>query len=139
MCVTLCNERAIGAVPGVETRSAQASRRRRVEEKLSGEGKSVSLDDKIFSWVDRRLGAPQPPYWFRPKRFGLGWGLPSSREGWLCMAPMLVGLVIGLPITPFAPAAGSAVLLGGILIGLPLSLWGAIVHGDPKGRTWSQG
>jgi len=33
-------------------------------------------------------------YWFRAKRYGWGWGLPLTWEGWLVLA-VFVGLLIG--------------------------------------------
>lgn len=28
------------------------------------------------------MGANEPRYWFRAKRYGWGWGLPRTWEGW---------------------------------------------------------
>jgi hypothetical protein len=33
-------------------------------------------------------------YWFRAKRYGWGWGLPVTWQGWLVLA-VFVGLLIG--------------------------------------------
>jgi hypothetical protein len=45
-------------------------------------------------------------YWFRRKRFGWGWGLPSSRQGWAFFIPWLAVLVFVsfhfMPGRPFA-------------------------------------
>lgn len=34
-------------------------------------------------------------YWFPAKRYGWGWGLPATWQGWVVMIVWLVGLVVG--------------------------------------------
>jgi hypothetical protein len=45
-------------------------------------------------------------YWFRRKRFGWGWGLPSSWQGWAFFIPWLAVLIYVsshfMPQRPFA-------------------------------------
>jgi CHASE2 domain-containing sensor protein len=45
-------------------------------------------------------------YWFRRKRFGWGWGLPSSWQGWAFFIPWLAMLIYVtfhfMPQRPFA-------------------------------------
>jgi hypothetical protein len=45
-------------------------------------------------------------YWFRAKRYGLGWGLPCSWQGWTFflawLAAMLVAATALMPRHPFA-------------------------------------
>ena len=45
-------------------------------------------------------------YWFRRKRFGWGWGLPSSWQGWAFFIPWLAVLICVsfhfMPQRPFA-------------------------------------
>jgi hypothetical protein len=39
----------------------------------------------------------QPKYWFRAKRYGWGWGLPLSWQGWVVFAiyfALLAGVVV---------------------------------------------
>lgn len=44
---------------------------------------------------------PTPRYWFRAKRYGLGWGLPLTWQGWAVLAAFVVLLVLGgLVFTP---------------------------------------
>lgn len=53
-------------------------------------------------------GAPR--YWFRAKRYGWGWGLPSSWEGWLALAAFLVLVVLsGIVFSPTAQPIAYAV------------------------------
>ncbi len=58
-------------------------------------------------------------YWFPAKRFGWGWGLPNSWQGWAVLV-VFIGLVIGgiflfnagaNPLPFIAYAAGLCVLL----------------------------
>jgi hypothetical protein len=56
-----------------------------------------------FTWGRRRdmtprnhgesLMLPEGKYWFPAKRYGWGWGLPSTWQGWLVLAALL-GLVV---------------------------------------------
>ncbi len=34
-------------------------------------------------------------YWFSAKRYGWGWGIPSSWQGWLVLAAFVALLVVG--------------------------------------------
>lgn len=36
----------------------------------------------------------RPPYWFRARRSGRGWGLPSSLPGWIFFLGWLVVLLL---------------------------------------------
>jgi hypothetical protein len=38
---------------------------------------------------------PSGRYWFHAKRYGYGWGLPSSWPGWVVLALFAVGLAVG--------------------------------------------
>jgi hypothetical protein len=41
------------------------------------------------------MSSPRTPrYWFRAKRYGWGWGLPSAWQGWVVLLTYL-GLVLG--------------------------------------------
>ena len=39
----------------------------------------------------------QPRYWFRAKRYGWGWGLPLTWEGWVVFAVWLGGFIAAVP------------------------------------------
>ena len=53
-------------------------------------------------------------YWFRAKRYGWGWGLPSSPAGWVFFSLWFVALIAGViwlrPLHPLAPVAFVAVM-----------------------------
>ena len=44
---------------------------------------------------------PEPPrYWFPAKRYGWGWGLPSTWEGWVMLVGYLALLVALILLVP---------------------------------------
>ena len=40
--------------------------------------------------------AAKPPYWFHAKRYGWGWGLPASWQGWVVLLVWLGALTDGM-------------------------------------------
>jgi hypothetical protein len=42
----------------------------------------------------------EPPYWFPAKRYGWGWGLPMTWQGWLVLAAFLALVVAGTFLFP---------------------------------------
>jgi hypothetical protein len=36
-----------------------------------------------------------PKYWFPAKRYGWGWGLPATWQGWLVLIVYLLALIVG--------------------------------------------
>jgi len=40
------------------------------------------------------------PYWFRAKRYGWGWGLPLTWQGWVALALFVVLLVADIVLFP---------------------------------------
>ena len=49
-------------------------------------------------------------YWFPTKRYGWGWGIPTTWQGWLVLAAFVVLLIIGSIVLP--PGKQILVLLG---------------------------
>ena len=39
-------------------------------------------------------------YWFRAKRYGWGWGLPMTWQGWMVLVAFIVLLVLGSILFP---------------------------------------
>ena len=39
----------------------------------------------------------RPKYWFRAKRYGWGWGLPSAWQGWVVLLSYLALVLGGIP------------------------------------------
>ena len=80
--------------------------------------------------------APQPHYWFPAKRYGWGWGVPRTWQGWVVIA-LYVALI----------AAGAAVVSPSLkpgyyaayLVGLTIVLIGVCwVKGEPPRWRWGQ-
>ena len=72
----------------------------------------------------------QPRYWFRRKRHGWGWSLPSTWEGWVAYA---VHLAVVIAAAAFAPPGLSIAVL---VVATGVLIWIAYRHGEPP-RTAS--
>lgn len=73
-------------------------------------------------------------YWFRAKRYGWGWGLPQTWQGWLTLAAFVAGNIIWAAVVPpthwpLLYPAGVAILIGGLL-GICLA------KGEPPAWHW---
>jgi len=58
-------------------------------------------------------------YWFRAKRYGWGWGLPSSPAGWTFFLSWIVMLVVGvvwLKRHQSLPPAGFVAMMTSLLV-----------------------
>jgi hypothetical protein len=77
---------------------------------------------------------PERKYWFPAKRYGWGWGIPSSREGWLVLAAFVGLLVVGSflfpPRTRLGPYLAYVAVLCALLIGV---CW---LKGEPPRWRW---
>lgn len=56
----------------------------------------------------------QPRYWFPAKRYGWGWGLPSTWEGWGVLAAYVSLVAAGSLLFP--PAKHPALYLGYVAV-----------------------
>jgi hypothetical protein len=73
-------------------------------------------------------------YWFPAKRYGWGWGLPSSWQGWLVIVGYLALLALGC--TLFPPASRTAAFVGyvaGLTALLIAICW---LKGEPPRWRW---
>ncbi len=98
----------------VRTASAEASRTR-------------------FKTLERE-GDVTARYWFRAKRYGWGWGLPVTWEGWACLAALVVlicadGWAFPPARHPVAFSAGAAGLV--VILAIVLRL-----KGEPPRWRW---
>jgi drug/metabolite transporter (DMT)-like permease len=73
-------------------------------------------------------------YWFPAKRYGWGWGLPTSWEGWLVCAAFLALIVAGVFLFPPARALGSFITYT-IVVGV-LLLAVCWLKGEPPRWRW---
>ncbi len=75
-----------------------------------------------------------PEYWFPAKRYGWGWGLPSTWQGWLGLLVLLVLALIGallfLPRDHLGPYLAYVAVLSALLIGI---CW---LKGEPPRWRW---
>lgn len=70
-------------------------------------------------------------YWFRAKRYGYGWGFPSTWEGWLVFA-LFLALVIGTGA--LLPGAALPVTLVAAVGLIAVSYW----KGEPPRWRWGK-
>jgi hypothetical protein len=73
-------------------------------------------------------------YWFPAKRYGWGWGIPNSWQGWLVMAAFTGLLVLGAFLFPPGTDVGAFLLF----IGIPCALLIAVcwLKGEPPRWPW---
>jgi hypothetical protein len=75
-----------------------------------------------------------PEYWFPAKRYGWGWGLPSTWQGW---AVLITYLALGLGGVAFVPVSNGIVLYAAYLAVLTVALvaicW---LKGEPPRWRW---
>lgn len=78
----------------------------------------------------------RPRYWFPAKRYGWGWGLPATWEGWLVLAAYVALMAAGAFLFPpaKAPAAFAACIaaLSALFVGV---CW---LKGEPPGWRWGE-
>jgi hypothetical protein len=78
--------------------------------------------------------ATTPRYWFRAKRYGYGWGLPASWQGWVVLLLYVAGLAAGGALLP-ENAAGYALL---VLV-MTVALIGiGYAKGEPPRWRWGR-
>ena len=73
-------------------------------------------------------------YWFPAKRYGWGWGLPSSWQGWVTLLVYLTMVVSGIPFVQVAK--GSVVYLGYVLVLTVALIAVCWIKGEPPRWRW---
>jgi hypothetical protein len=76
----------------------------------------------------------QPEYWFPAKRYGWGWGPPSTWQGWVVMAAFIILLGAGFAIFPVAEHRVGFFIYSGVLVVLLITV--CYVKGEPPGWRW---
>ena len=76
----------------------------------------------------------EPNYWFSAKRYGWGWGPPTSWQGWV----VLIGyLALIISATILLSTGGEllrlAIVIGGLTVALVLVCW---LKGEPPRWRW---
>jgi hypothetical protein len=74
--------------------------------------------------------------WFRAKRFGWGWGPPSSWQGWVVLVAYLVLVVGGIPLVQ--ATKGDLVYVVYTMVCTVTLLVLCWLKGDPAGRRSSR-
>ena len=73
-------------------------------------------------------------YWFPAKRYGWGWGLPSTWQGWVVLAMYALAVALGValfpPATRTAPFCAYVVALTALLVAI---CW---LKGEPPRWRW---
>ena len=75
-------------------------------------------------------------FWFPAKKYGWGWGLPATWQGWVVLLVYLVLLVIGAMV--FSPAKERTMFIlytaaiSAVLVGV------CYAKGEPPGWRWGK-
>jgi hypothetical protein len=82
------------------------------------------------------MNTDKPQYWFRAKRYGLGWGLPLAWQGWVFFFSWILIVPLGLRILPLATKPMRLVFIAAmVILLLVVCYW----KGEPTGRRWNSG
>jgi hypothetical protein len=79
----------------------------------------------------------KPNYWFPAKRYGWGWGVPSSWQGRLVLAGFIV--LFGAGFLIFPPNTELGTLLGYVAILTVLLIAICWLKGEPPRWRWGNG
>jgi lipoprotein signal peptidase len=78
--------------------------------------------------------AEPTPYWFPAKRYGWGWGLPRTWQGWVVLLAfallLLLGFVLFPPTQDVVPFIVYVAVLSAALFGI------CYVKGEPPAWRW---
>ncbi len=82
-------------------------------------------------------------YWFRPKRYGWGWGLPQTREGWTVYAVFMaiwLAALAWLVSTPDSSEAGSPMNSFALIMLLDVGglIYFSFKYGEPPKWRWGK-
>jgi len=76
----------------------------------------------------------EPKYWFPAKRYGWGWGIPRSWQGWLVLAAFAALLMVGSLLFPPSAKLGAYLAYVAVLCGLLAgTCW---LKGEPPRWRW---
>jgi hypothetical protein len=76
------------------------------------------------------------PYWFRAKRYGWGWGLPTAWQGWVVLGAFIALLVTAFVVFPPRTSLGgfltSVLTLNALMFAI---CW---LKGEPPRWRWGK-
>jgi hypothetical protein len=76
----------------------------------------------------------EPKYWFPAKRYGWGWGVPRTWQGWLVVAAFVGLMVVGALVLPPRAEPGPYLAYVGVLCVLLVAVcW---LKGEPPRWRW---
>ncbi len=82
------------------------------------------------------MNTEKPRYWFRAKRYGLGWGLPLAWQGWVFLFSWMLIVVSGVRfLRPDGKPMRWAFIAAMGIVFLAICYW----KGEPAGRRWNSG
>ena len=73
-------------------------------------------------------------YWFPVRRYGWGWGLPTSWQGWLVLAAYAASLAILFFLLP--PETNQGSFAAGVLLASALFVFACWLKGEPPRWRW---
>jgi hypothetical protein len=80
--------------------------------------------------------AEQPEYWFPAKRYGWGWGIPRTWQGWLVLAVFFALLGAGFVRVSPAEHGVAYLVYTGVLVVLLMAV--CYVKGEPPRWRWGK-
>lgn len=81
-------------------------------------------------------------YWFKPKKYGWGWGLPATWQGWLSFGLFLAIWLLALvwlvfpDTTQDIPITNIVLFLGIMVVDIVALLYVSFKHGEPPKWRW---
>lgn len=102
---------------------------------MAGYNDPATKDTAAAASAERIESPPPRRYWFHAKRYGYGWGLPATWEGWVVLAGY-VGAVFGVIPWLAPPDQGPGAFAAGVtvasLVVVALCWW----KGEPPSWRW---
>ncbi|MCY0873284.1 MAG: hypothetical protein OWQ56_11435, partial [Acidithiobacillus caldus] len=95
---------------------------------------SGSLEEAMHEHVEARRCPmeEEQKYWFPAKRYGWGWGLPITWQGWLTLVVFILMTVISIYLIRSHIFAGDILLI----LSLAVFLWIVAWKGEPPTWRW---
>ncbi len=75
-------------------------------------------------------------YWFPAKKYGWGWGLPQTWQGWLVLDAYLLVIIISLFITMFGGSKYFNYGIAGFIFDTAALVWICKKKGEPQRKSW---
>jgi hypothetical protein len=76
------------------------------------------------------------PYWFRAKRYGWGWGLPITWQGWAVFIGFLILVLAGIALVP--PRQSPAEFIAYVVVLCALLTGVCWWKGEPPRWRWGE-